>query len=527
MPQMVKSDGETGVSPGRRYAHFLPDKSMQRPSFAVQIVMLWGLIAAMCAALLAVIWFMASSAESYQTGVATQLGERSCVAVANRYEMSLANAAAPLQTDLMHAVLDLVLVQLPGVEGGFWTDRQTAAAGQPAADKDAAGSFLAYSFPTYQGSGIKRDIPQAETPLILRMLLAAADRGRQAGVSQASQGGVVVTACPVRNQPSVYVWTMTRPRPVIDQLGVRLLAGASMILALILAVAVLLALGLRRWRDKLSRLEAACAPQGAEVLPGPIAPLGEPDLDRIVDALNRQTAHAQQLRGKTLELGQQLAQAERFSALGKLAAQVAHEIRNPVGAMRLRAENALAGNAERQQLALHAILGQLGRIESQVASLLALTQPVRIHLQQTRVQAWLAAIVAAHEEEALRRGVSLAMAQEPEATFCLDPEQLRRAVDNLVLNALRHAGAGGHVTVAARSVQQGQLAIEVADDGPGVPPDQRQHIFEPFVSGAAAGSGLGLAVVREVAAAHGGRAYVADSASGARFIMEIPWQPCS
>lgn len=260
--------------------------------------------------------------------------------------------------------------------------------------------------------------------------------------------------------------------------------------------------------------------------PGPIASLGEPDLDRIVDALNRQTANAQQFRGKTVELAQQLVQAERFGALGKLAAQVAHEIRNPVGAMRLRAENALAGNAERQRLALHAILGQLGRIESQVASLLALTQPVSIHLQEVEVHPWLAAIVAAHEEEAQRCNVSLTMAQQHVPSFRLDPEQLRRAVDNLVLNAVRHAGAGGHVTVAARIGQQGQLAIEVADDGLGVPPDQRMRIFEPFVSDSAAGSGLGLAVVREVAAAHGGWAYVADSPSGAHFIMEIPWQPC-
>jgi signal transduction histidine kinase len=119
------------------------------------------------------------------------------------------------------------------------------------------------------------------------------------------------------------------------------------------------------------------------------------------------------------------------------------------------------------------------------------------------------------------------MAHEHVGRFRLDPEQLRRAVDNLVLNAIRHAGAGGHVTVTARNAQQGQLVIEVADDGPGVPQDQRLRIFEPFVSDSAAGSGLGLAVVREVAAAHGGQAYVADNPSGAHFRIEIPWQPYS
>ena len=501
---------------------------MQRPSFAVQVVLLWCVVAAMCAGLLAVIWFMASSSESRQIAAATQSSEQSCIAVASRYEMSVADAATPLQTDLMHAVLDLVLVQLPGVEGGFWHDTQPASGGGAGSEAAASGRFLAYSFPTYQGSGIKRDIPQAETPLILRTLQAAVrSHATETAVSQANQGGVVVAACPVGSQPSVHVWTMTRIRPAIDRGGVGLLAGAAAVLAVILAVAVAIALGLRRWRDKLSRLEAACAPQDAEALLTPIAHVGEPDLDRIVDALNRQAAHARQLRDRSLQMGQQLAQAERFSALGKLAAQVAHEIRNPVGAMRLRAENALAGNAERQQLALHAILGQLGRIESQVASLLALTQPVSVRRQNVDVHAWLAAIVAAHAEEAQRRNVSLTMAQHDAGHFDLDPEQMRRAVDNLVLNAMRHAGAGGHVTVTARILHGQQLVIEVADDGPGVPPGQRERIFEPFVTDASAGSGLGLAVVREVAAAHGGHAYVADDTSGAHFRIEIPWQPCS
>jgi signal transduction histidine kinase len=71
------------------------------------------------------------------------------------------------------------------------------------------------------------------------------------------------------------------------------------------------------------------------------------------------------------------------------------------------------------------------------------------------------------------------------------------------------------------------LAIEVADDGPGVPPDQRARIFEPFVTGRPDGTGLGLAVVREVASAHGGLVRLDDAEAGARFIMEIPWQPSS
>lgn len=67
----------------------------------------------------------------------------------------------------------------------------------------------------------------------------------------------------------------------------------------------------------------------------------------------------------------------------------------------------------------------------------------------------------------------------------------------------------------------------MSDTGPGVPAEQRERIFEPFVTGRADGTGLGLAVVREVAAVHGGQAWLDDVPHGASFVIEIPWQPSS
>ena len=73
------------------------------------------------------------------------------------------------------------------------------------------------------------------------------------------------------------------------------------------------------------------------------------DLDRVIDAFNERARRADRLQQQADELRTRLAQAERFGMLGKLAAQVAHEIRNPMGAMRLKAENALAGDGRRQR----------------------------------------------------------------------------------------------------------------------------------------------------------------------------------
>jgi signal transduction histidine kinase len=263
--------------------------------------------------------------------------------------------------------------------------------------------------------------------------------------------------------------------------------------------------------------------------------LGEPDLDKIAEAFNAYVERSATLQQQAAALSAQLTQAERFGALGRLAAQVAHEIRNPLGALRLKAENALSSDKDRQLEALRFVLKQAERMETQVASLLALTQPVRIAAQAVELRAWLAASVSVHDEQARAKQVTLSIefaaldAEGAPHSACVlqfDPEQLNRALDNLILNALRHVAPGGAIGVRASRVEahgQAYLSLAVADDGPGVPGAERERIFEPFVTGTAGGSGLGLAVVREVAAAHGGRAYLAATPGGACFVIEIPW----
>jgi len=492
---------------------------IKRPSFSAQIAILWGLVAVISATLLVVVWVMVRSAADQQVANAKLQATIACEAIAVRYRQSILPADAAASTDLMRGILDVVLVSVPGVEGGFWSPRAGL----------SPNGFLAYSFPTYQGSGIKRDIPQAEIPLILRALQAGL-QAQQPATDAVVNGNdaVVVAACPVQGHQDVLVWAMTRAQPALGQYGRDLVTGLAIVLTGILVTAVAFVAVLRRWKRQLGQLEMALPPRGD----GTRLPLvGEPDLDRIVDAFNGYVARAEALQHETARLGQRLAQAERFSVLGKLAAQVAHEIRNPTGAMRLKAENALAGDVSRQQEALHVILEQIGRIEAQLTSLLALTQPVRLHVEAADVARWIEGVVGSHQELAQQRCVKLVSTYDagiPSAPARFDQEQLRRALDNLLINAVRHAETGGTVTVVAtRTYADGRsyLRITVSDSGPGVPPDRREHIFEPFVTGRPDGSGLGLAVVSEVAAAHGGRAWLDETAETTSFALEVPWQP--
>ncbi|MEK6346537.1 MAG: HAMP domain-containing sensor histidine kinase [Burkholderia sp.] len=493
---------------------------MPKPSFSTQLLALWALIAVLCGLLSVAVWLMLSSALGERVVAARQQASAACTALVSRYDLSM-QRAGETNVDLMHAVLDLVLIQTDGIEGGFWRSA-------PAAD-----GFLAYAFPTYGGSGVKRDIPEAETPLILRALNGAASTGQaQTEIVSSGADAVLAVACPVPHHAGLFSWTLTRARPPLGPYGERAASILAGVLAIIVVLAISLALTLRRWKRNLTRLERALAPEGGFERGQRLERLGERDLDQIVDALNRYRDRAEQLTRDTHALHRRLAEAERFSALGKMAAQIAHEIRNPAGAMRLKAENALAGDGARREAALKTIIGQVGRIESQVTSLLALTQSVTVEAREVDLRAWLGELVHTHETGAERRGIALgadlAADGDSDGTPVFDPAQLARALDNLIVNALRHAPAGGQVTVRAQravAADGARLRLEVLDNGPGVSPAERERIFEPFVTGRPDGSGLGLAVVREIASAHGGRAYLADDSNLTRFVIDLPWRP--
>jgi signal transduction histidine kinase len=498
---------------------------MPKPSFSAQLLALWALVAVLCGLLSAAVWLTLSSALGERVSVAKQGAAVACMAVASRYDQSIQHPAET-NIDLMHAVLDLVLIKTDGVEGGFWTN-----APRQAEPVQSANGFLAYAFPTYEGSGLKRDIPEAETPLILRTLTASVKTAQlTTDVVSSGADAVIAIACPVPQHAGLLVWTLTRARPPLGPYGERAASVLAGVLGVIVAIALFLAFALRRWKHNLTQLEGALSPDGEFEKGKRLDPLGERDLDKIVDALNRYVERADRLQHRTSELSAQLAQAERFSIIGKMAAQVAHEIRNPAGAMRLKAENALAGDNARREAALRAIVEQVGRIEAQLTSLLALTQPVTVRAHTVDIAPWIGELVQTHLPRAEGLGIELRAEVESsrDATRpVFDPAQLARALDNLIVNALRHAAHGGSVTLRAwrATSERGDfLMLEVIDDGQGVAVSERERIFEPFVTGRPDGSGLGLAVVREIASAHGGRAYLADDANLTRFVIELPWR---
>ena len=486
-------------------------------SLRSRLAVLWVLALATCVAVGALLVQFYTQSASAQVQRAEAVLARSCDMIRDRYNFYVTGWSGPPGEDItgsvregLRAVVVVALAHQDDIEGGIW---------------QAGTGPLAYAFPTYPGSSPKTDLPPAERPRI-RAVNEQAAREDQAVLARypAFSQTLLLYACPLEGPlPGLTGWTMTR---VVATPGYeKLRAGLGGLLAVMLAMAAWLTWIVVSWSRHVGQLEKALQ-HHAEGLPE-LRRTGERELDRIIAALNEAGRRLAEARRRSDELAARVAASERLAALGRVATGVAHEIRNPIAAMRLRAENALAGNPERMRAALGHVLTQIARLDGLVSQLLAMTQRRRSVPQDIDVAAFLRAIADDYGDLARARGVRLEVGAAPLAGR-FDPDLARWAVGNLVLNAIQHTPPGGLVSLSTE-VDGSVLRVTVADTGPGVAPSVRETLFEPFVTARPEGTGLGLAIAREFAEAQGGRVALlkpgGDDTGGATFALELPWQP--
>ncbi len=223
---------------------------------------------------------------------------------------------------------------------------------------------------------------------------------------------------------------------------------------------------------------------------------------------------------------EQLVQAAKLATVGEMAATLAHEIRTPLGILnssaQLLAEDDSLGPEGREMVDF--IRAETRRLNGLVTTLLECARPRPPVFQPILVDRLLAEVVELLQPRAARKDIRLQVERTTDdTTIEADPDQCKQVLLNLVLNAIQILPAGGRVTLTVGRDGSDGIQIEVADDGPGIPEQDRRRIFEPFFSRREGGFGLGLSVVQQIVQAHGGRIEVDRSPlGGARFRIHLP-----
>jgi signal transduction histidine kinase len=220
----------------------------------------------------------------------------------------------------------------------------------------------------------------------------------------------------------------------------------------------------------------------------------------------------------------------------ELIANVSHELRTPISALQAVLENIVDGVAAADPATLRTALTQTERLGRLVTELLDLSRidagVLALDLDEFPVADLLAEVVAEAEVAAAaeeRKVVFPTRVVPGDATVRADRQRLHQVVVNLLDNAVRHGPADGTVTVSAIA-EAGRMVIEVADEGPGIPPEERARVFERFTRGdrsTGGGTGLGLAIARWVVELHHGSIAVVDpdGSPGCRIRVTLPAVP--
>jgi two-component system sensor histidine kinase PilS (NtrC family) len=223
------------------------------------------------------------------------------------------------------------------------------------------------------------------------------------------------------------------------------------------------------------------------------------------------------------------AQQLKLAALGRLTANIAHEIRNPLASVTQAAE--LLQDEKRtqmQQRLSRIVLDNSARIERIVRDVLEVGRRDRATLESLDLRAFVSNFVEEFAMHTPAAGACLHVAIEGLPKICFDRVHLAQILGNLLSNALRYCQQRpGSVQLKAVSQGGEYLLVAISDDGPGVAAEERGRIFEPFHTTDPKGTGLGLYVAQELADANGARLLLADSSSerGAEFHLIARGQP--
>lgn len=234
--------------------------------------------------------------------------------------------------------------------------------------------------------------------------------------------------------------------------------------------------------------------------------------------------------GAIAEMEGRLIQSERLATIGKMAARVTHEIRNPLSSMALNLElleDELADETAAAKPLLKAIGVEVERLTALTEHYLSIARDKPARFEVDDIVLVVADALVFMSPELSRNGVTLASELPRVAMLAaIDEAQIKQALYNLLRNACEAMPQGGSLRVAVGSEEPSILTLLVEDDGPGIDPAVAATLFEPFVTTKSNGTGLGLAITRQIVERHGGTIRAESRAPhGTRFVVTIPRVP--
>jgi signal transduction histidine kinase len=250
------------------------------------------------------------------------------------------------------------------------------------------------------------------------------------------------------------------------------------------------------------------------------------DLARSFNEMSAQLLHT---RERMEDVNRKLVQHEKLASIGRLAATIAHEIRNPLTSVKLNIQKVAEeeGCAETVQAHLDLTLEGIDQIERFIKELLNFTRVQELSLERFPVEQVIEESLKLLKDTLAQKRIVV----ERTTSGCLPPilvdgDKLRQVFVNIVRNSQEALETGGRIVIASDTVEDGgrtKVRVRISDNGPGIPEKDRETIFEPFYSTKPSGFGLGLANARKIVEQHNGTIRVAKKRGrGCAFIILIP-----
>ena len=417
------------------------------------------------------------------------------------------------QSDSLSALTARALRQETGIEGGFFAAR--------------SGTLTGYAFPTHEGPGPNKEMPQRERPTIEKLAReAVATSSTKTSRFEGPHDAVLFVAVPVREAPAGFsteisgaVWLMERMPGITSGRNRQLLWGSLGFggAALITALLTFFVTGEVRKgvNEVLARLRALEGGIFAERLPVAARSHLE-EFDRVLLGIDALAASLQEKIQNERRLEAEMRHKERLSALGQFAAGIAHELRNPLATIRLRTQMS-ERNSDPSAVIRNGkvILEEIARLDTIIDRLLYFARPIHLDLVPVSLDELASTTAETWRERQGIGGVTISCETGSGAVIVCDRNKILQVVDNLMENAVQSASRRDSGAVSIATTQdKGFAQIEVRDNGSGLDSEALSHALDPFFTTKESGTGLGLSISFEIVQAHDGELHLSNHRDG-------------